>query len=108
MGLSCLTSMYLQSEGIVRPNNLIDLTASYSWRKIIDKCKRPESIPDANKAGKTIAQEDFQFPARSLMPPKVADVAVEYYSKTSCPLAAANMVWDQILKNFQVEIISLL
>ena len=39
---------------------------------------------------------------------KVAAVAVEYYSKTSCPLAAANMVWDQMLKNFQVEIILLL
>ena len=39
---------------------------------------------------------------------KVASVAVGYYYKTSGPLAAANMMWDQRLKKFQVEIISLL
>ena len=39
---------------------------------------------------------------------KVSAVAVEYYYKTIRPLAATNMVWDQRLKNFQVEIISLL
>ena len=39
---------------------------------------------------------------------KVAAVPVEYYSKTNLPLAAENMMWDQRLKNFQVEIIFLL
>ena len=33
---------------------------------------------------------------------KVDDAAVEYYSKTSLPLDAANMVWNKNLKNFQV------
>ena len=65
-------------------------------------------IPDPNNAGQKIAQEDFQFPSRSLMRLKVAAVTVEYYSKTSRPLAAANMVWEQRLNKFQVEIISLL
>ena len=39
---------------------------------------------------------------------KVSAVAVDYYPKTSIPLAAVNMAWDQRLQNFQVEIIYLL
>ena len=39
---------------------------------------------------------------------KVSDVVVKYYSKTSRPLAAENMVWEKMLENFQVEIISIL
>ena len=38
---------------------------------------------------------------------KVAAVAVEYYSKKSHPLSAANMIWEQRFKNFQVDIIYL-
>ena len=107
MGLSHRTRLHLQSEGISRPENLTDFTASDSWKQIIEKCKGPARITDPNNAGQTIAQEDFQFPDRSLMLLKVGDVTVEYYSKTSCPLATANMVWDQRLNNFQVEVISL-
>ena len=107
-GLSHRTHMHLQSEGIVRPNNLINFTASNYWKKIIENCKRPARIPDPNNAEQAIAQEVFPFPAWSLMRLKVATVAVEYYSKTSRPLDAANMVWYQRLKKFQVEIISLL
>ena len=80
--------------GIVNPGNMIDFTASDSWNQITEKCKRPARIPDQNNAGQKIAQEDFQFPARSLMRLKVAAVTVEYYSKTSRPLAVANMMWD--------------
>ena len=108
MGLSRRTHMHLQSEGIVRPNNLIYFTASGSCKQIIDNCKRPARITDPNNAGQIIAQEDFQFPTQSLMRLKVSDVAVEYYSKTSRPLDVANILWDQRLKNLQVEIISLL
>ena len=90
--------MHLQYEGIVSPNDLIDFTASDSWKQIIDNCKCPARITDTNNAGQTISQEDFQFPARSLMRLKVADVTVEYYSKTILPLDAANIVWDQRLE----------
>ena len=108
MGLSHRTLMHLQYEGIGRPNDLVYFTASDSWKKIIENCKRPARIPDPNNTGQKIAKEAFQFPARSVMRLKVADVVVDYYSKTSHPLAAAKNVWDQRLKNFQVEIISLL
>ena len=78
MGLSHCIRIHLQSEGIVRPNNLIDFTASDSWKQIIDNFKRPARIPDPNKLGQTISQEYFQFPAWSLMRLKLAAVTVEY------------------------------
>ena len=108
MGLSHHTRMHLQYEGIVTPNNLVDFTAPDSWKQIIENCKFTARIPDPNNSGQKISQEVFQFPARSLRRLKVAAVAVEYYSKTSVPLAAANMLSDQMLKNFQVEVVSLL
>ena len=82
--------------------------ASDSWNQITKNCKRPAIITDPNNAGQTIAQEAFQFPAQYLMRIKVAAVAVEYYPKTSRPLSPENMMWDQRLKNFQVDIISFL
>ena len=39
---------------------------------------------------------------------KVSAVEVEYHYKTILPLAAAKIVWNQILKKFQVGIRSLL
>ena len=108
MGLYHRTCLHLQSEDVVRPEYLIDFTASDSWKQITENCKRPTIITDPNNEGQTIAQEAFQFPARYIMSLKVAAVAVDYYSKTSRALAAANMMWYQMLKNFQVEIISLL
>ena len=51
MGLSHRTRMHLQYDSIVMPKNLIDFTASDSWKQIIEKCKRPASIPDTNNTG---------------------------------------------------------
>ena len=69
--------MHLKSEGIVSPNNLIDFTASDSWKKIIENWKRPARIPGPNNAGQTIAQGGVQFPAQYRMRLKLASVAVE-------------------------------
>ena len=92
MGLSHCTRIYLQSEGIVRPDNLIYFTASEYWKKITKNCKCTARIPDPNNAGQTISQDSFHFLAQSLMCLKVAVVADGYYSKTSHQLAAANMI----------------
>ena len=78
MGLSHLNRLYLKSEGIIRPNDLIDFTTYDHFKQIIDNCKCPARITDTNNIGKTIAQEDFQFPARYLMRLKLAAAAVEY------------------------------
>ena len=63
MGLFHRTRLHLQSDVIVIHDDRIDFTASDSWRQIIENCKRPVIIPDQKNAGKTIAQEAFQFPA---------------------------------------------
>ena len=76
MVLSHHARWHLQYEGIVSPNDLIDFTTYDHWKKIIENCKRPARIPDLNNIGQNIAQENFQFPAWSLMRLKVADVAV--------------------------------
>ena len=57
MGLSNCTCLHLQSEGIVRPDDLIEFNESDSWKKIIKNCKCPERITDPNNAGQTIVQE---------------------------------------------------
>ena len=63
IGLYHSTRLHLQSEGIVRPDNLIDFTESDSWKQIIENCKRPARIPDPKNIEQTISQEAFQFPA---------------------------------------------
>ena len=42
------TRMHLQSEGTFRPKDLIEFTASYSWKQIIENCKCPVRIIDPN------------------------------------------------------------
>ena len=59
MGLSHCTCLHLQSEGIVRPDNMIVFTASDSLEKIIENCKHPVRITDPNNVDQNIAQEDF-------------------------------------------------
>ena len=48
MVLSHCTCLYLQSEGIVSSDDLIEFTASDSWKQIIENCKRPAKITDTN------------------------------------------------------------
>ena len=102
------TCLHLKSEGIVRPENMIEFTTYKSWKKSLRTASIPQGFLIQTTQGKHISQYNFQFLARYLMRLKVADVAVECYSKTNHPLDAVNMVWDQRLNNFQVEVISIL
>ena len=61
MGLSHRTHLCLKYEGIVRPDDLIDSTASDSWKQIIEKIKRPARIPDPNNAGQKFHRRLFSF-----------------------------------------------
>ena len=56
MGHSARTRIYLQGEGILIPDDLIDFTSKYSWDQILDNCKRPARIPDPANVGQFIAQ----------------------------------------------------
>ena len=100
MGLSNRTRVYIQGEGINRPDDLQEFTDKDAWDQIIENCKRPPQT--TNAVGNHVNQQPFIFPAKSLMRLKVAARVVDYYARTSRPLSAANMRWVR-LNNFNVE-----
>ena len=65
MGLSSCTRVYLQGEGINHPSDLEEFADKDTWDQIVENCKRPPQIPDAN--GNLVNQQPFLFPAKSLM-----------------------------------------
>ena len=103
MGHSARTRIYLQGEGILIPDDLIDFTSKDSWDQIVDNCKCPARIPDPSNVGQFIEKEAFQIPVKSLMRLKVSEKAVEYYPKTDRPLTAPDITYKQRLKNFKAE-----
>ena len=44
MGLSNRTRVYLQSEGIIEPADLIDFAGKDAWTPILDNCRRPPQV----------------------------------------------------------------
>ena len=100
MGLSNRTRLYLQSEGITHPSDLIDFVKKDDWSQLIENCKRPPQM--AGAGGAMVAQQPFQLPAKSLLRLRVASKVVEYYSRTGRALSSSNMTWVR-LNNFQVE-----
>ena len=99
----------LSSRTMIRWDYLIVLACTYNMRassgltiwltttrmtvgkKLLRNVSAPQGFLIQKNVGQTIAHEDFQFSARYLMHLKVDVFALEYYSKTSRPLAAANM-----------------
>ncbi len=102
MGLSNRTRVYLGTEGIAHPSDLVDFVESEAWDQLIENCKRPPQVPDPANAGQLINQAPFRLPAKSLTRLRIAAKVVEYYVMTSRPLSATNMMWVR-LSNFQVE-----
>ncbi len=94
--------MYLGTERIAHPSDLVDFVESEAWDQLIENCKRPPQVPDPANAGQLINQAPFWLPAKSLTRLRIAAKVVEYYVMTSRPLSAANMMWVR-LSNFQVE-----
>ena len=99
MGLSNRTRVYLQGEGITRPDDLSEFVDKETWDQIIEKCKRPPQVPAPAGAAGLVAQQPFLLPAKSLMRLKIAARVVDYYQRTARPLTAANMTWVR-LNNF--------
>ena len=63
MGLPNRTRVYLQEEGIVSPNDLIEFVKDDSWSQILENCKRPPQILDPNNAAAMINQPPFRLPS---------------------------------------------
>ena len=54
MGLSNHTRVYVQGEGIDRPDDLQEFTEKDAWDQIIENCKRPPQT--TNAAGNLVNQ----------------------------------------------------
>ena len=102
MGLSNHTRLYLQSEGIIELDDLIDFVKKEAWDQVLKNCKRPPQVPNPADATQLIPQAAFQFPAKSLLRLRVAALVVQYYDRTGRALSAGGMLWPR-LSNFQVE-----
>ena len=100
MGLSNRTRVYLQTEGITTPDDLIDFVTKDSWDPIVDNCKRPPQILGAG--GALVNQQSFHLPAKSLLRLKTAAKVVLYYNRTGRPLTAASLTWAR-MSNFKIE-----
>ena len=91
MGLSNRTRVYLQSEGIIEPDALIDFVKKEAWDQVLENCKRPPQIPNPTNASQLIPQAAFQFPAKSLLRLCMAALAIQYYERTGRALSTSGM-----------------
>ena len=106
MGIPHVTMLQLQAEGITSVSNLADFNKD-SLQQFVDnlRCKGG-CIPDPNptaQPGSTIPTPPFVFGAKSQRHIAVACDLVNYYRTVSCELAAANLQWNAIMKNFDIQ-----
>ena len=100
MGLPHRTRVYLQGEGIDHPSDLEEFIEKGGLD--LDRLGMQEAFSSRWRRGVLQNQVPFQLPAKSLLRLRVAAKVVEFYSRTSRPLTAANMSWTR-LANFKIE-----
>jgi len=101
MGLTVCTRAQLGIEGIT---DIDDLNwKPDEWDDFAANCRRPGQIPDPANAAQLIHQAPFILPVRSLKRLKVASALVRHYQATGRPLSAANMMWDPVITNFELQ-----
>ena len=106
MGIPHVTMVQLQAEGITSVSDLADFNKD-SLQQRADNLRRPGGrIPDPNPAaqpGSTIPTPPFIFGAKSQRRIAVACDLVNYYRTVGCDLTAANLQWNTLMKNFDVQ-----
>ena len=105
MGIPHATVVQLQQEGIMSVDDLADFDKD-SLQQLADNLRRPGGrVPDPNPgaAGATIPTPPFVFGAKSQKRLLVACNLVRYYNTVGRPLTAANMQWDTVMKNFEIQ-----
>ena len=104
MGLSNRTRVdSLQAEGI---SEVIDMAEweDDDWDQWYENCKRPPRIQDpAGQPGTLINQVPFAVPVKSLKRLKVMSELVRYYVATDRALTPANIKWNDVGKNFEIQ-----
>ena len=106
MGIPHITVVQLQAEGITSVSDLADFNKD-SLQQLADNLRRPGGcIPDPNPAaqpGSTIPTPPFVFGAKSQRRIAVACDLVNYYRTVGRDLTAANLQWNTMMKNFDIQ-----
>ena len=106
MGIPHITVLQLQAEGITTVSDLADFNKD-SLQQLADNLRRPGGrVPDPNPAaqpGSTIPTPPFVFSAKSQRRITVACNLVNYYKTVGCELTAANLQWNTVMKNFNIQ-----
>ena len=106
MGIPHATVLQLQSEGITSVSDLVDFNKD-SLQQLADNLRCPGGcVPDPNPAaqpGSTIPTPPFVFGAKSQRRIAVACDLVKYYKTVGRDLTAANLQWNTVMKNFDIQ-----
>ena len=106
MGIPHVTVVQLQAEGITSVSDLADFNKD-SLQQLADNLRHPGGhVPDPDPAaqpGSTIPTPPFVFGAKSQRRIAVACNLVSYYKKVGCDLTAANLQWNTMMKNFNIQ-----
>jgi hypothetical protein len=85
MGLQVCIHLHLTTEGIDLVEDLAEFAKEDNWRQVIDNCRKPPKILDAN--GNLVEQEAFHLGAKSLCRLQVAAKCINYYLATGRDLS---------------------
>ena len=106
MGIPHATVIQLQAEGISTVNDLADFDKD-SLQQLADNLRRPGGrVPDPNPnaaPGATIPTPPFVFGVKSQKWLLVACNLVRYYNAVGRPLTAANLQWNTVMRNFEIQ-----
>lgn len=106
MGIPNGTVIQLQEEGISTVSDLEDFDKD-TIEQVAVNLRRPASrVPDPAPnaaAGATIPTPPFVFGAKSQKRLIVATDLVKYYTTIGRPITAANMAWNTVMKNFEIQ-----
>ena len=106
MGIPHVIILQLQAEGITSVSDLADFNKD-SLQQLADNLRRPGGcVPDPNPAaqpGSTIPTPPFVFGAKFKRRIAVPCDLVNYYKTVGCDLTAANLQWNTVMTNFDIQ-----
>ena len=106
MGIPHVTMVQLQAKGITSVSDLADFNKA-SLQQLADNLRHPGGcVPDPNptaQPGSTIPTPPFVFGAKSQRRIAVACNLVNYNRTVSRVLTAANLQWNTMMKNFDIQ-----
>ena len=106
MGIPHATMVQMQLEGIQSIADLADFEKD-SLQQLADNLRQPGGrVPDPDPnapAGATIPMPAFTYGAKSQKRLTVACDLIRYYQTVGRDLTAANIQWNQVMSNFEIQ-----